>query len=55
MICPRCGHSVEAKKSESLEEIKAAIERLSHDDRARLGPWLLGRYDSRGYPHPPIR
>jgi hypothetical protein len=34
----------------SLEEVQRAIERLPREDRATLRPWILARYDVRGYP-----
>lgn len=33
----------------SLEEVQHAIERLPREDRATLRPWILARYDVRGY------
>jgi hypothetical protein len=33
----------------SLEEVQSAIERLPREDRATLRPWILARYDVRGY------
>jgi hypothetical protein len=34
----------------SLEEVQRAIERLPREDRATLRPWILARFDVRGYP-----
>ena len=33
----------------TLAEVKAAIAKLPREDRAILRPWLLARYDVRGY------
>ncbi len=33
-----------------LEEVQRAIERLPREDRATLRPWILARFDVRGYP-----
>ena len=33
----------------SLQEVQRAIERLDREDRAMLRPWILARYDVRGY------
>ena len=33
----------------TLEEVQRAIERLGREDRASLRPWILARYDVRGY------
>lgn len=32
-----------------LHEVQRAIERLDREDRAMLRPWILARYDVRGY------
>jgi hypothetical protein len=34
----------------SLEEVQRDIERLPREDRAMLRPWILARFDVRGYP-----
>lgn len=34
----------------NIEVVKAMIERLPREDRAMLRPWLLARFDVRGYP-----
>jgi hypothetical protein len=34
----------------NLDEVQRAIERLPREDRATLRPWILARYDVRGYP-----
>jgi hypothetical protein len=34
----------------TLEEVQRAIERLPRDERATLRPWILARFDVRGYP-----
>jgi hypothetical protein len=34
----------------NIEVVKAQIERLPREDRAMLRPWLLARFDVRGYP-----
>jgi hypothetical protein len=36
----------------TLFEIQQAIERLAREERAILRPWLLARYDARGYRRP---
>jgi hypothetical protein len=36
-------------KPPSLHEVQRAIERLDRADRAMLRPWILARYDVRGY------
>jgi len=33
----------------TLAQVKAMIEKLPREDRAMLRPWILGRYDVRGY------
>ena len=33
----------------SLHEVQRLIERLDREDRAMLRPWILARYDVRGY------
>ena len=33
----------------TLEEVQRSIERLGREDRASLRPWILARYDVRGY------
>jgi hypothetical protein len=33
----------------NLHEVQRQIERLEREDRAMLRPWLLARYDVRGY------
>jgi hypothetical protein len=33
----------------SLHEVQRQIERLEREDRAMLRPWILARYDVRGY------
>jgi hypothetical protein len=33
----------------SLHEVQRLIERLEREDRAMLRPWILARYDVRGY------
>ncbi|HEY0384268.1 MAG TPA: hypothetical protein VGC72_18920 [Candidatus Elarobacter sp.] len=33
----------------SLHEVQRSIERLDREDRAMLRPWILARYDVRGY------
>jgi hypothetical protein len=30
-------------------EVQAAIDKLRREDRAMLRPWILARYDVRGY------
>lgn len=32
-----------------MHEIQRAIERMGREDRAMLRPWILARYDVRGY------
>jgi hypothetical protein len=32
-----------------LHEVQRSIERLAREDRAMLRPWILARYDVRGY------
>ena len=39
-----------AAPAASLEEVQRAIERLPREDRATLRPWILARFDVRGYP-----
>ncbi len=34
----------------TLDDVKAAIALLPREDRANLRPWILARYDVRGYP-----
>ncbi len=34
----------------TLDEVKAAIALLPREERANLRPWILARYDVRGYP-----
>ena len=34
----------------SLEQVQRDIERLPREDRATLRPWILARFDVRGYP-----
>lgn len=41
-------------ESEQLQAVKRLIEALSTDERARLRPWLLARFDARGYQLPPL-
>jgi hypothetical protein len=36
-------------KPVSLYEVQQMIEKLSREDRALLRPWILARYDVRGY------
>jgi hypothetical protein len=38
-----------ANDEPTLDEVKAAIDRLRREDRAMLRPWILARYDVRGY------
>lgn len=33
----------------SLHDVQRQIERLDREDRAMLRPWILARYDVRGY------
>jgi hypothetical protein len=33
----------------NLHEVQRQIERLDRQDRAMLRPWILARYDVRGY------
>ena len=33
----------------NLHEVQRLIERLEREDRAMLRPWILARYDVRGY------
>lgn len=33
----------------NLHEVQRQIERLDREDRAMLRPWILARYDVRGY------
>jgi hypothetical protein len=33
----------------NLHEVQRQIERLEREDRAMLRPWILARYDVRGY------
>jgi hypothetical protein len=33
----------------TLDDVKAAIAVLPREDRANLRPWILARYDVRGY------
>jgi hypothetical protein len=33
----------------NLHEVQRLIERLDREDRAMLRPWILARYDVRGY------
>ena len=39
-----------ASGAASLEEVQRDIERLPREDRAMLRPWILARFDVRGYP-----
>jgi hypothetical protein len=34
----------------TLDDVKTAIAELRREDRANLRPWMLARYDARGYP-----
>jgi len=36
----------------SLDDVKAAVAALSREDRTNLRPWLLARFDVRGYEIP---
>jgi hypothetical protein len=38
-----------AAQPPSLHEVQRQIERLDRQDRAMLRPWILARYDVRGY------
>ncbi len=38
-----------ANDEPTLDEVKVAIDRLRREDRAMLRPWILARYDVRGY------
>jgi hypothetical protein len=33
----------------NLHDVQRQIERLDREDRAMLRPWILARYDVRGY------
>ncbi len=33
----------------TIDEVQRAIDRLGREDRASLRPWILARYDVRGY------
>jgi len=33
----------------NLHDVQRSIERLEREDRAMLRPWILARYDVRGY------
>jgi len=43
---PRLGDA----EAPTLQEVQRAIERLEREDRAMLRPWVLARFDVRGYP-----
>lgn len=55
MICSRCGATIARPPIATLKEIKDAIAAIATADRAQLRPWLLARFDARGYPLPPPR
>lgn len=38
-----------AAEPANLHEVQRQIERLDREDRAMLRPWILARYDVRGY------
>jgi hypothetical protein len=38
-----------AAEPPNLHEVQRQIERLDRQDRAMLRPWILARYDVRGY------
>ena len=38
-----------AAEPPNLHEIQRQIERMDREDRAMLRPWILARYDVRGY------
>lgn len=39
-----------SEDSPLLVVVKALVDILSPDDRARLRPWVLAKFDVRGYP-----
>ena len=39
-----------SEDSPLLVVVKALVDILSPDDRARLRPWILAKFDVRGYP-----
>lgn len=49
MTCPHCGKAIQDAPPTSLDEIKSSIVNLPRDDRAALRPWLLAKFDARGY------
>jgi hypothetical protein len=38
-----------ADEAPNLHDVQRQIERLDREDRAMLRPWILARYDVRGY------
>ena len=38
-----------APAAPNLHDVQRQIERLDREDRAMLRPWILARYDVRGY------
>lgn len=51
----RADYAAHDDEPPTLEETKAVIDRLSSGDRAKLRPWLLARFDVRGYVNPSMR
>jgi hypothetical protein len=39
----------QAPEPANLHDVQRQIERLDREDRAMLRPWILARYDVRGY------
>ncbi|HYW53939.1 MAG TPA: hypothetical protein VE826_08215 [Dongiaceae bacterium] len=39
----------QAAEPANLHDVQRQIERLDRQDRAMLRPWILARYDVRGY------
>ena len=46
---PEPGAAGRAPEPPNLHEVQRQIERLDREDRAMLRPWILARYDVRGY------
>ena len=49
---PRPASRPAADVAATLADVQRAIERLAREDRAMLRPWLLARFDVRGYRRP---
>jgi hypothetical protein len=46
---PEPGAAGSAPEPPNLHDVQRQIERLDREDRAMLRPWILARYDVRGY------